>query len=160
MDFQNVFCLDQRTIIRPMKLFQPIIGKNKLQDHVNFILVNMCVHNKCIFSRKKNPQVYWSLHGFEDTRTWPGNLASWQPEGDEWCRQVIKPHFCRQKKIGLFRLEFWITLSSKVKFLGAYLFCTNHIRFAIKEGFRHIDCAYCYGNEKEMGQVEQAYQAI
>jgi len=30
---------------------------------------------------------------------------------------------------------------------------SDAVRFAIKEGFRHIDCAYCYGNEKEMGQV-------
>lgn len=27
------------------------------------------------------------------------------------------------------------------------------VRFAIKAGFRHIDCAYCYGNEEQMGQV-------
>merc|ERR1711953_1126471 len=30
---------------------------------------------------------------------------------------------------------------------------SDAVRFAIKEGFRHIDCAYCYGNEKEMGEV-------
>ena len=30
-------------------------------------------------------------------------------------------------------------------------------RFAIKEGFRHIDCAYCYGNEKEMGEVTECF---
>merc|ERR1711971_1412827 len=30
---------------------------------------------------------------------------------------------------------------------------SDAVRFAIKEGFRHIDCAYCYGNQKEMGEV-------
>ena len=30
---------------------------------------------------------------------------------------------------------------------------TEAIRFSVQEGFRHIDCAYVYGNEKEVGVV-------
>ena len=58
MDFQNVILFGSENNNATHEIDLTINRMNTLQDHVISILVNMCVHNKCIFSLKKNPQVY------------------------------------------------------------------------------------------------------